>query len=153
MSVEFCYLYKGYKWAFFPPHNGNSVPPYSGKLHPGARIDRFGGSYDEAGEFSDPRGNFFGEPGTSQLKRAMEPRTGPFSGSREKKILSEYELVRPIEVEIAPAAPWFEKASDGLESGGAIQYRFKDPDNPGKFLSADELLDRGFIEKITRELP
>ena len=86
------------KW---PDNYGFKGTPKTKTLHPGKRIDRYGGS---SGQFVSPEGTPFG-------MRSLPP------GS-ETRPYNIYEVVKPIEVKAGEIAPWFN------QPGGGTQYMF-----------------------------
>ncbi len=83
----------------WPPNRGFAGTPTTETLTPGMRVDRYG--YD-AGTFVAPEG-------TPIPARSLAPGT-------IDKPYNIYEVVKPIDAEAGPAAPWFG------EPGGGIQY-------------------------------
>jgi hypothetical protein len=77
-------------------------------LRPGHELDRFGGWTDADGKFRD-LGSYFSDSGVPFSNRALPPEV---LNSPYKR----YKVVKPIEVDAGPIAPWFG------EPGGATQY-------------------------------
>ncbi|MBB3802148.1 hypothetical protein FHR47_002396 [Xanthomonas arboricola] len=97
------------------------------ELRPGETFDRFGGRFDEYGNFTD-RGNF-----VAPLDVPFDQRALPSSSmdSPQKK----YVVLKPIpKVESGNASPWFGKP------GGGVQHKLP--------MSIDELKSNGFIREI-----
>ncbi len=84
-------------------------------LNPGTIVDRYGGT---GGTFASPQGT------------PPEARSLPYGW--ESNPYNAYKVVKPLEVDAGPAAPWFG------QPGGGIQYDF------GR--SIQELLDLGYLE-------
>ncbi len=109
---------------WWPPENG-AVPGSQQvtTLPKGTQLDRYGG---ESGGYLSPRGASF-------ESRAMPgvPSTSP----------NNYVVNRPLSVEQARIAPWFE------QPGGGTQYRLTPPDGwpPGKPFNVGAARDEGFL--------
>ncbi|KZL12453.1 hypothetical protein PsAD26_02526 [Pseudovibrio sp. Ad26] len=103
----------------WPPNYGFDGPPKIQELQSGQTFDRYGGRFDEKGNFSD-RGTF------------VAPRDVPFDqrslpDSTKNSPYRQYEVLKPIpQVNSGRAASWFGK------TGGGIQYQLP--------MSIDELL-------------
>lgn len=102
----------------WPPNRGVSrTREFS--LKPGSIIDRFGGWYDEQGNFHD-KGSFAGKDGTPYTERALP------KGS-DSKPYNRYEVVKEVPGLIeGDIIPWFG------EAGGGTQYEL--PGNIGDLI-------------------
>ncbi|MTI09937.1 hemagglutinin repeat-containing protein [Curvivirga aplysinae] len=106
---------------------GFDGPPTIKELQPGQTFDRYGGRFDEKGNFTDT-GSF------------VAPKEVPFDqrslpNSSKNSPYRQYEVLKPIpEVKSGKAAPWFGKP------GGGIQHQLP--------MSIDELVDQGFIKLV-----
>ncbi|WP_217353849.1 two-partner secretion domain-containing protein [Ruegeria arenilitoris] len=111
----------------WPPNYGFEGPPTIRELQPGQTFDRYGGRFDEKGNFTD-RGAF------------VAPRDVPFDqrslpDSSKNSPYRQYEVLKPIpQVNSGSAAPWFGK------TGGGTQYQLP--------MSIDELVKQGFIRQL-----
>lgn len=102
---------------YYPPNRGFAGQPVRTTLQPGTVIDRYGG----------PGGSFASPQGTPPWARSLP------SGA-ENRPLNAYEVVKPLEVDAGPAAPWFN------QPGGGIQYDF------GR--SIQSLVDSGYLRPL-----
>jgi hypothetical protein len=102
----------------FPPKAGFRISS-RGTLQPGTVIDRYG----------SPRGGFASEPGASISARGLPPGSEALEYHR-------YEVLRPLDVELGPAAAVPEFAA----TGGAKQYLFGRP--------ISELVAEGFLKEL-----
>ncbi|KAA6169697.1 DUF4237 domain-containing protein [Pseudomonas marginalis] len=108
---------------------GFDGPPKVAELQPGQTFDRYGGRFDEMGDFTD-QGKFVAPKDVPFDQRALPD-------SSLKSPYQQYEVIRPIpEVNSENAAPWFGKP------GGGTQYQLP--------MSIDELLREGFIKPIKK---
>ncbi|WP_257154482.1 hemagglutinin repeat-containing protein [Pseudomonas sp. ICMP 8385] len=106
---------------------GFDGPPRVAELQPGQTFDRYGGRFDEKGNFTD-QGKFVAPKDVPFDQRALPD-------SSLKSPYQQYEVIKPIpEVNSGNAAPWFGKP------GGGTQYQLP--------MSIDELLKEGFIKPI-----
>lgn len=111
----------------WPPNYGFDGPPTIRELQPGQTFDRYGGRFDEKGNFTD-RGSFV-TPDDVPFDQRSLPDSSQTSPYRQYKVL------QPIpQVNSGSAAPWFGKP------GGGTQYQLP--------MSIDELVDQGFIRPI-----
>jgi len=106
---------------------GFDGPPTITELQPGHRFDRYGGRFDEKGNFTD-QGKFVAPTDVPFDQRALPD-------SSLKSPYRQYEVLRPIpDVNSGSAAPWFGKPGMGT------QYQLP--------MSIDELVKEGFIKPI-----
>jgi filamentous hemagglutinin len=106
---------------------GFNGPPTITELQPGHTFDRYGGRFDEKGNFTD-QGKFVAPTDVPFDQRAL-----PDSSLRSP--YRQYEVLKPIpEVNSGSAAPWFGKPGMGT------QYQLP--------MSIDELVKEGFIRPI-----
>jgi hypothetical protein len=103
----------------WPPNRGFAGEPGAASLIPGARVDRYGA---ESGTFVAPEGTPF------------DMRSLPESAL--EKPLNSYEVLKPIEVQAGPAAPWFG------QPGGGLQFEL-----PG---SVKSLIESGHLAPVGR---
>ena len=82
----------------WPPNYGFSGNPARQTLEPGTMIDRYG----------DPYGRFLSPQGTSFTARSLPPEF-------IEKPINVYEVVKPLEVNAGPAAPWFGQEGYGMQ--------------------------------------
>jgi hypothetical protein len=116
----------------WPPNRGFDGEPVMQTLPAGTQLSRYGGWIDDAGQFQD-KGTFVAPAEVPYGARALWPGT-------DKKPLSTYEVVKPIEqVPSGPALPWFG------EVGGGTQH-----DLPA---SINDLLASGHLRMISRTIP
>ncbi len=107
--------------------DGFDAAPKVIELGPGETFDRFGGRFDENGNFTD-RGNFVAPPDVPFDQRALP--SSSMESPRKK-----YVVIKPIpKVESGNASPWFGKP------GGGVQHKLP--------MSIDELKSNGFIKEI-----
>ena len=106
--------------SYYPSNNG-AIAGSEKRIYlmPGDKIDRYGRS---AGKYFSPLGT------------PIENRALPHNA--EKELYSQFEVVKPFEVEVSIVAPAFGKI------GGGIQYRAP--------VTAEILKKRGFIKEIER---
>lgn len=108
-------------------NNGFDGPPKVTELQPGQTFDRYGGRFDEKGNFTD-QGKFVAPEDVPFEQRALPD-------SSLKSPYQKYEVIKPIPgVNAGNAAPWFGKPGKGT------QYQLP--------MSIDELLKEGFIQPI-----
>jgi len=106
---------------------GFNGPPTITALQPGHTFDRYGGRFDEKGNFTD-QGKFVAPIDVPFDQRALPD-------SSLKSPYRQYEVLKPIpEVNSGSAAPWFGKPGMGT------QYQLP--------MSIDELVKEGFIRSI-----
>lgn len=106
---------------------GFDGPPKVAELQPGQTFDRYGGRFDEKGNFTD-QGKFVAPEDVPFEQRSL-PDSSLTSPYRK------YEVIKPIPgVNAGDAAPWFGKPGKGT------QYQLP--------MSIDELLKEGFIKPI-----
>ncbi|MGN5289122.1 two-partner secretion domain-containing protein [Aeromonas sp. 11P] len=106
---------------------GFDGPPKVTELQPGQTFDRYGGRFDEKGNFTD-QGKFVAPEDVPFEQRALPD-------SSLKSPYQKYEVIKPIPgVNAGNAAPWFGKPGKGT------QYQLP--------MSIDELLKEGFIKPI-----
>lgn len=106
---------------------GFNGPPTITELQPGHTFDRYGGRFDEKGNFTD-QGKFVAPIDVPFDQRALPD-------SSLKSPYRQYEVLKPIpEVNSGSAAPWFGKPGMGT------QYQLP--------MSIDELVKEGFIRPI-----
>jgi filamentous hemagglutinin len=106
---------------------GFNGPPTITALQPGHTFDRYGGRFDEKGNFTD-QGKFVAPIDVPFDQRALPD-------SSLKSPYRQYEVLKPIpEVNSGSAAPWFGKPGMGT------QYQLP--------MSIDELVKEGFIRPI-----
>jgi len=120
-ELEELFKARNIKW---PPNRGGfDIEEIT--LEAGTLVDRYGGQYDDFGNFSDT-GNFVSPKGTNFEKRALP-------NEHQKKPLKVYEILKPIKAtKKAKIIPWFNKRGLG------IQYEL--PEN------IDELIQEGFLK-------
>lgn len=106
---------------------GFNGPPTITELQPGHTFDRYGGRFDEKGNFTD-QGKFVAPVDVPFDQRALPD-------SSLKSPYRQYEVLKPIpEVNSGSAAPWFGKPGMGT------QYQLP--------MSIDDLVKEGFIRPI-----
>jgi hypothetical protein len=101
----------------YPVNDGFYGPPSTQTLEVGARIDRYGYA---GGTYAAPEGTPFGA-----RSLAPEAASAPYNV---------YEVLKPLEVDAGPTAPWFG------ESGMGTQYRLP--------ASVQDLIDQGFLKAV-----
>jgi RHS repeat-associated protein len=109
----------------YPPERGFEYVDKI-KLKPGTRIDRYGGYFDDSGNFID-EGTFASPEGVSFPERALPP-------NNASKPYSVYEVVKPFKVQAGPAKPWFGQPGKGM------QYELPK--------SIQELIEEGYMIKV-----
>jgi len=106
---------------------GFSAAPKIRELQLGQTFDRYGGRFDENGNFSD-RGSFVAPDNVPFDQRSLPDST-------QNAPYRRYEVIRPIpKVNSGTAGPWFGKP------GGGVQYQLP--------MSIDELVNKGFIKPV-----
>ena len=112
----------------YPPNNG-AIGTRTTTLHPGSRIDRYGGFFDESGNFVD-KGQYLSPENSSFGSRALQE-------SALNKPYRAYEVIKPIPgVQEGNVIPWYG------QPGRGIQYQL-----PGT-TTIQDLIDGGFIRGI-----
>ncbi|MHA6194734.1 glycohydrolase toxin TNT-related protein [Pseudomonas wadenswilerensis] len=104
-------VYVGKEWPLYPGDLDGSVPF---TLLPGTFIDRFGSDY----------GSFLSPVGTPYTERSLKPGTS-------RGAYSVFEVLSPIEVEVATIRPWFG------ESGMGIQYKLPEGQKVKDLISSE----------------
>lgn len=108
---------------------GFAEQPIVIELKPGQTFDRYGGRFDEHGNFTD-QGSFVSPKDVTFDQRSLPDScwTLPYR---------QYEVVKPIaQVNAGTAAPWFGKP------GGGIQYQLP--------MNIDKLMKEGFIKPTNK---
>ena len=120
--------YQAYRWyqakrtpppIVWPPNRGFAGEPGAASLIPGTRVDRYGA---EGGTFVAPVGTPFGARSLPE--------------SALNKPFNTYEVLKPIEVQAGPAAPWFG------QRGGGMQYELPS--------SVKDLIGSGHLAPVSR---
>ena len=112
----------------YPPNNG-AIGTRTTTLRPGSRIDRYGGFFDENGNFVD-KGQYLSPEGSSFGSRALQE-------SALNKPYRAYEVIKPIPgVQEGNVIPWYG------QPGRGTQYQL-----PGT-TTIQDLIDGGFIREI-----
>ncbi|GEM_PF-2427266 len=121
IKLEELFKEKNIKW---PPNRGGfDIEEIT--LKTGTLVDRYGGKYDEFGNFIDT-GTFVSPKGMNFEKRALP-------NEHQQNPLKVYEILKPIKAtKKAKIIPWFNK------KGLGIQYEL--PEN------IDELIQEGFLK-------
>lgn len=117
---------------YWPPNAGFNSTPTRETLQIGYQFSRYGGYFDENGNFQD-FGGFAAPVDVPYEMRSLEP------GS-DLKPLSVYEVVKPIpDVLSGPSASWFGQFGHGQ------QHQFD--------MTIQDYIDQGYIKVISRKVP